>query len=497
MNLSKYIKRKQLTPEQYRMANKTMYIILVICYIFYILIELLNARAGKVHGYFRIVIYLIFAIMTGIFVRKNSSKKSAMLFMSVTFLLTYFLLVMNNGVISMVMAFPALLGFMLYMNSLLITLGCIAVYLIGGLKSIIFLIKGDSATFEQGALIMSGFFICIYGSYMAIKILYAFSEQDREVIVKEAAHRKEVAEAVSETVEQIAEEFHEVLVGFDEINQAMNTADDAMSDIAGSSESTADAVNRQADMTSDIQTRIENTNELVINAKGTTEKLRNVVEDGKQLADNLQEQSNLVDQNIARISETVEELVTNVQKVSGITDSILNISSQTNLLALNASIEAARAGEAGKGFAVVADEIRKLAEETKVSTEKITEIINQLTNVTNETQAGIEESAEAINVQRKKVEEVNDSFTEVENGMIALQGDVTTMSREVEKVLEANREIVDSISLLSAASEEVSAGTQTCKGTINGASEKVSRYADKVEGTFEQLQILVEKAGME
>ena len=43
----------------------------------------------------------------------------------------------------------------------------------------------------------------------------------------------------------------------------------------------------------------------------------------------------------------------------------------------------------------MADEIRKLAEETKVSTEKITEIINQLTNVTNETQAGIEESAEA------------------------------------------------------------------------------------------------------
>ena len=63
--------------------------------------------------------------------------------------------------------------------------------------------------------------------------------------------------------------------------------------------------------------------------------------------------------------------------------------------------------------------------------------------------------------------------------------------------MEANRAIVDSISLLSAASEEVSAGTQTCKATINGASEKVGRYADKVEGTFEQLQILVEKAEME
>ena len=492
----KYIKRKQLTPEQYKMANRTMATILLICYLVYIGVEYINWGIPS-HGMFRMIIYAVFLTGNLIMVKKKGDKKAAMIFMAITFLIAYLLLVMNNGVTSMVLAFPALIGFMLYLNSVVIGLGCVLTFIICGLKCMMVTAMGDATSANHGTLIMLGFMVCIYGSYMAIKILYEFSEQDREVIAKEAAHRAEIANTVNGIVEKLDDDFKGIVANLDDINEAMNSADEAMDGIAGSSEHTAEAVNRQADMTGQIQDRLEATNELAVNAKGTTVKLKDIVAEGKHLADNLQEQSNLVDQNINRISDTVQLLVENVQKVSGITDSILNISSQTNLLALNASIEAARAGEAGKGFAVVADEIRKLAEETKVSTEKITAIINELTKVTNETQAGIEESAEAINVQRKHVEEVNESFTEVENGMIGLQSDVTTMSREVESVLEANKQIVDSISLLSAASEEVSAGTQTCKSTIDMAFDNLQSFSVTVNGAFGELQNLKEAAQAE
>lgn len=489
--MGKFLKRKTLTESQYWMANKTMAFILTVCYLVYAVVEITNGHMNP-FGLVRIAIYIIFSIGNFFMLKVNGRTKRAMIIMALSFLVGYSLLVLNNGVTTMVLAFPALVGFMLYLNSVVIGLGCIFTFIVCAVKCAIVKGAGDMAAFDHGNLITVGFVICIYGSYMAIKILYEFSEQDREVIVKEAARRAEVAQKVAELVEKVAVDFHEVIMGMDSVKNAMNSANMAINDIAGSSENTAEAANRQANMTADIQERLENTNELAENAKVTTGKLMTVIVDGKSLADDLQVQSDLVDQNIARISETVEALVNNVQKVSGITDSILNISSQTNLLALNASIEAARAGEAGRGFAVVADEIRKLAEETKVSTEKITEIITQLTSVTNNTQMGIKESAEAINVQRKKVEEVNQSFTEVENGMVGLENDVMNMTHEVEAVLEANCEIVESISILSAASEEVSAGTQTCKGTIDESYHDIGRFADTMEATFTELVALSE-----
>ncbi len=494
--MGKLIQRKNLTPEQYQRANFVMCLILSISYVAYIIVDLINhVPIGiEVGDIIRCVVYLLAFVASVVVYQMLKRVKKCMIIFSIIYLVTYAILVFGNGVVVMMLVFPVLIGLMIYLNSLVVMLGAIGTFIIGNIKCALLFIEGDMELFNYGILILAGFFIGIIGSYLAITLLIKFGQEDQSVIEQEMVRRQETAAVINQIVNQLDADFKEIVDSLHVINEAMGSADAAMDDISGSSESTALAVGNQADMTTHIQESLETADTLAVNAKDTTENLKEVIVEGKNRANDLQMQSDLVDQNIIKISQTVDQLVENVMQVSGITESILNISSQTNLLALNASIEAARAGDAGKGFAVVADEIRNLAEETKVCTEQITEIITKLTAVTNQTKVGIDESTESINLQRQRVEEMNASFTQIESGMFELRDGVLNMAQEVETVLSANRKIVDSISILSAASQEVSAGTQTCRTTIGKAFENLGKFSNNVDNTFEQLHILKQTA---
>ena len=81
--------------------------------------------------------------------------------------------------------------------------------------------------------------------------------------------------------------------------------------------------------------------------------------------------------NSTKLREAIEKAKA-VERISILSDAILEIASRTNLLSLNATIEAAQAGEAGRGFAVVAEEIRNLAENSRRTASEIQKVTKQV-----------------------------------------------------------------------------------------------------------------------
>ena len=126
-------------------------------------------------------------------------------------------------------------------------------------------------------------------------------------------------------------------------------------------------------------------------------------------------------------------------------------------MALNASIDSARAGEAGRGFAVVAVEIRKLSEETRISTEKIAGIVQELGQHAQDATEIVANSIEAMNKQNGMVEAIADNFGSVRDNIDVLEHRVEDINHKIENLVESNNNIIDNIHQLSASSEQVSA----------------------------------------
>ena len=87
-------------------------------------------------------------------------------------------------------------------------------------------------------------------------------------------------------------------------------------------------------------------------------------------------------QTMNKINKAMDEIRDGSNKITEIIQVINEITHQTKMLATNAAIEAARAGDSGKGFAVVADEVSKLAENSKSAAKEITDLILESTRRT-------------------------------------------------------------------------------------------------------------------
>lgn len=181
-----------------------------------------------------------------------------------------------------------------------------------------------------------------------------------------------------------------------------------------------------------------------------------------------------------------------IKQINEISNVINGVANQTNLLALNAAIEAARAGEAGRGFSVVADEIGKLAGQSRVSSESINAMVENISKETALIVDNTEIIGSKLNNQLEDINRVVNSFKIINVSIDGISQEIRGISSTSNSVSNEKEVIFEKVETSSSIAQEVSASSEEIAATaeeMSAASEEVAATAEELSGmTSEMLE---------
>lgn len=235
----------------------------------------------------------------------------------------------------------------------------------------------------------------------------------------------------------------------------------------------------------------------ILNTKASDTQL--IANNGGEILQAVESQMLVIQQTSNDTNNRIKQLTIQSAEIENITKVITDISEQTNLLALNAAIEAARAGEHGKGFAVVAEEVRKLAEESKESANKIVNITSLIQQDTKEVDKAVSVSVQKVDEGVSYIADAQSAFGDILNAIGEISSHIEEVSASTQQISASTEEVAASINELSSIAEQVTVQSEMISAAveeetatiheINSVSKSMSEGAMMLQDEINKFQV--------
>ena len=446
--------------------------------------------------YVLVTIVLAMAPVAGEFIsyKKMHDTKMIKHFVGIGYAILYtFVMFTTNNHFTFVYVIPMLIAITVYNDfkySLPIEVGMVIVNVV---QLVMFFQKGIYTKADMASVGIQFFVIVlICGIQLYTSMVTERLNQWKLAEIK-AEHEKteELLMRIMDTSDKMTQQIAESAQKTASLGESMQAMKDSMEEVNSGSNDTAEAVQSQLNQTEEIQAMVEQVEKGTENIIDSMNQNKEAIAQGNANVGILVKQAEETVESGKKVTEELSQLDTYMSQMNSILDIINSITSQTSLLALNASIEAARAGDAGRGFAVVASEISQMAQQTKDSTVQISQLIE---NVSNAIQMVVEVSSSMISMiesQNETTEKTAESFTVIEKNSDNVYGHSNELAAYVTKLADANKKIIDSISTISAISEEVAAhasDTLSATESNNVIVEELVALSGQLETLAQELK---------
>jgi methyl-accepting chemotaxis protein len=303
------------------------------------------------------------------------------------------------------------------------------------------------------------------------------------------ADLQKIMTQVLSSAENVAASAEQLTANAQQSSHAANQVVHIITDVANGAQNQANEINGVSvvieQMSASIKQVAVNCNQVA----GISDKTAVAAQNGGESINKAIRQMASIDETVTNSSQVVAKLGERSKEIGQIVETISGIAGQTNLLALNAAIEAARAGEQGRGFAVVADEVRKLAEQSQEAAKKISQLITEIKNDTDNAVIAMNSGTQEAKTGIKVVNIAGVAFKEI----VTLVDDVSKKIREVSSMIQemasGSLQIVVSVHDIRQVSKEAAAHTET----VSAASEQQSASMEEISAASQALAKLSEQ----
>lgn len=326
--------------------------------------------------------------------------------------------------------------------------------------------------------------------------------------------RKDEVGKMANALQKVITSLREILIKINYSSERVGTSSQELSSISSQVEMTSDNIAKSVEgiaegaiqQAKDIELgvgSINNLGSLIQKDRLSVEKLKDAAIEVKQLKDEgiilmeeLVSHTQKNQQSLEYVYETVKDTNKSVKEIENASKMIRNIATQTNLLALNASIEAARAGEGGRGFAVVAEEVGKLAEQSNLFTNEISNIIESLLEKSNNAVTEIEDNKMVSEAQYNSVNHTKVKFEGISSAVELMEEMILNVIESSHNMGVNKDEIIHIIETLAAISEENAASTEQSSAAIQEQTASISEISiasNELARLAEEMQEVVNR----
>ena len=202
-----------------------------------------------------------------------------------------------------------------------------------------------------------------------------------------------------------------------------------------------------------------------------------LAETGAETVEQTREGMESLKERVREIAEQIINLSEQTEQIAGVSELVGDLANQTNMLALNAAVEAARAGEYGKGFGVVAGEIRKLADQSRKSADKINSLVTDVQAAMNSAVMVTDEGKKTAESSIELALDTAESFIGVKDAINNVFANTSEISNAAKQQAVGIQEILAAVNALNLGAMDTAADM----GEVRSSTVELKKSAEELK----------------